>query len=279
MTLPNFIIAGAPKSGSSSLWNYMRQHPDVYFPENKELFFFDFNFDKGLSWYENWFADHQSQKAVGEATVWYMRWDEVPERMAQTLPDVKLIFLLRNPVDRAYSNWCHDMRDGRYPFDQSFEAFLETSTRDDRKILSSGYYDEHIERFLRYYSLNQMFICTTRELRTDASSVCRNLFAFLEIDPEQAVTSLEQDNVSWWFHRGALLRAANTFTAPVKYLGLKPPVRTLWSSSRHFRQLFWNKTKRPPKISSKARDYLADHYAPHVTRLEALSKRSFPEWK
>ena len=94
MPLPTFILAGAPKAGSSAFWHYIRQHPDIYLPDEKEPFFFDFNFEKGLDWYESKFDGHNGEAAIGEATVWYMRWRSVPERIHSLLPDVKLIFLL-----------------------------------------------------------------------------------------------------------------------------------------------------------------------------------------
>lgn len=68
MPLPTFIISGAPKSGTSSLWSYVRQHPNVFMPDPKEIGFFDYNYDRGLEWYRKKFRGHDGEEAVGEAT-------------------------------------------------------------------------------------------------------------------------------------------------------------------------------------------------------------------
>jgi len=279
ITLPTFILAGAPKSGSSSLWQYLRQHPEVYLPDQKELFYFDFNFEKGVEWYSEFFSGHQTEAAIGEATVWYMRWSTVPKRMSELLPNVKLIFVLRNPVDRAYSNWCHEKRDGIHPFDQTFEDFLKREDRDSRTIISSGYYSEHLERFLRYFPRGQIHICFTEDLKSAPKETCKDIFDFIGVNPEFEPDLSFEDNVSWWFGSFWILRVSKAILTPYKFIFGENPIDFMWRKSRHFRSLFWRRGERPPKCSEADRETLKQEYKPHIEALETLLKRSLSQWK
>ena len=278
MTLPTFILAGAPKAGSSAFWHYLRQHPEVYLPAEKEPFFFDFNFDKGVEWYADKFAGHRGETAVGEATVWYMRWKEVPERMHSVLPDVKLIFLLRNPTDRAYSNFNHDYRDGRYPYDRTFSDLIRSEDRDDRGIVMAGFYDEHLDRFRRYYSDDQILVLLTDDLRTDRDDALRRTFEFLGVDPTFRPEDTERRNVSWWMSGLEALRAFDAIWRPVEHVTGWSPTKQLWRRSRHFRQLFWDRDTRPPPMLPQDRAFLDDLYRPHLERLAVQIGRPLDEW-
>ena len=278
MPLPTFILAGAPKAGSSAFWHYIRQHPDIYLPAEKEPFFFDFNFDKGVDWYAAKFEGHDGEKAIGEATVWYMRWREVPERMHRVLPDVKLIFLLRHPTERAYSNFNHDYRDGRYPYDMSFSDFIRSPDRDGRGIIMAGYYDVHLERFRRYFSDEQMLLLLTDDLRRDPKGTFRKTFAFLGVDPEFEPIHEERKNVSWWVGDLGLLRGLDRAWRPIKRLCGWSPVQSAWKGSRHFRRLFWDRESRPPEMALQDRAYLDALYRPHIERLAIQIGRPLTEW-
>ena len=111
-----------------------------------------------------------------------MRWRSVPEPIHSLLPDVKLIFLLRHPTDRAYSNFNHDYRDGRDPYDMSFSDFLLSPDRDQRGIIMAGYYDVHLKRFLRHFREDQILVLLTDELRRDPQETFRKTFSFLGVD-------------------------------------------------------------------------------------------------
>lgn len=122
MTLPNFLIIGAQKAGTSWLAYQLEKHPEIYLPK-KEIHYFDkgFNYQKGLSWYEKQFDEVTEQKAIGEKTPEYLwangeGWEDhqsdVHQKIFQTLPEAKLIVTLRNPVDRAISAINHIIRSG-----------------------------------------------------------------------------------------------------------------------------------------------------------------------
>jgi hypothetical protein len=138
MPLPDFIISGAPKAGTSSLWNYVWQHPDVFMPDPKEIAFFDYNYGKGVEWYEEKFIEHEDEEAVGEATPWYMcddRAEWVPERMQDVNPDAKLIFILRDPVERCRSNFWDDFWNGEISFATKISDFIRNPENKSHTVI------------------------------------------------------------------------------------------------------------------------------------------------
>ena len=105
--LPSFLILGAQKAGTSSLYNYLRQHPSLRLPQKKEMHFFDLYYMRGLKWYARQFPAFvfNRTKKTGEATPYYLFHPAVAERVATALPNVKLIALLRDPTVRAFAHF------------------------------------------------------------------------------------------------------------------------------------------------------------------------------
>ena len=112
--LPDFVVIGAPKSGTTSLWSYLRAHPQIYMTPEKEPEFFndEEHWSRGVSWYERLFADAGDALVVGEASVRYAAYRpasaSVPQRMAGVIPDAKLVYVVRHPVHRMVSTWWHN---------------------------------------------------------------------------------------------------------------------------------------------------------------------------
>lgn len=260
MVLPNFILAGAPKAGSSTFFEIIRQHPEIYMSEVKEPFFFDFNYQKGISWYEDFFKSHQGEKMIGEATVWYMRWPSVPQRIHQIIPNVKLLFILRNPIERAFSNYLMDLQGGHYTPDQTFGYVIRNEKQVpnlNRTIVSAGFYYEHLQRFEQYFDRSQMLVMLYDELKRDLRSVERRVYEFLGVDP-RFQAKLARD-----YMVGSFLRNSELLSLASKSL---PPFKLLWKNSRHFRSLFYKSfnsyAKRKRNVMSEPdRNYLRGVYA------------------
>jgi hypothetical protein len=157
--LPDFIIAGAQKSGTTSLWSYLCEHPRVEAPMTKEMSFFDVNFHRGLDWYRMHFplrgADGSCGGAgestlTGESTAYYMFHPLAAQRIARLLPNVKIILLLRNPVDRAFSHYQLKLR--RLQETKSFEEAIDTESKrlageHDKIVADESYYSPRHDRF------------------------------------------------------------------------------------------------------------------------------------
>jgi hypothetical protein len=204
--LPNFLIIGAMKAGTTSLYNYIRMHPDIYMCPEKEPHFFsvDSNWAKGISWYESLFNGRRKQKALGEASVTYMRYPQfpnVPARIHQTLPNVRLICLLRNPVARVYSHYFHLYREGLE--ERSLEGALSAKqgllpgrlaippladlpsndplVRVNEYIAFSLYWRQ-IEHYLQYFPRKQLLIILFEEMVENPAATLRSVYNFLEVD-------------------------------------------------------------------------------------------------
>lgn len=121
--LPTFLIVGAARSGSTALYRHLRAHPEVFLPSRKEIHFFDHNWDRGIEWYRHFYAEASPHQARGEATPSYLYEPLAPARMADVVPEARLLAILRNPVDRAYSHYWLNRGQGREEL--SFEEALD----------------------------------------------------------------------------------------------------------------------------------------------------------
>jgi hypothetical protein len=141
--LPDFLILGAQKAGTTALYAYLRWHPEITGPSWKEVSYFDRHYRRGLSWYRGHFPIGAGDRLVGEASPGYLFHPLAPERVRATVPDAKLIALLRDPVDRALSHYHHEVALGREPlsFDEALEAEPErTRGEDERLVTEPGYF-------------------------------------------------------------------------------------------------------------------------------------------
>lgn len=216
---PSFLIIGAPKSGTTALFNYLSKHPDILAPEIKEIDFFNCKsrFGKGLDYYHSHFPvinKKSKGKVTFEASVSYLANVYSPPRIHQYNPKIQMIVLLRNPVERIFSNWnmvkkyykddrdwfhrwmerCDERYDRKQFVPRDLERFgsfefaveeelrvLARGERIETPMLMQGSYYEQFQRYLKFFNLSQFFIKETRELRTHTADVLRELEVFLGI--------------------------------------------------------------------------------------------------
>jgi len=172
--LPDFLICGAQKSGTTSLSNGLSNVPGVFLPD-KEIHFFTRNWDKGLDWYKNIFSEKKD--LLGEKSVSYMSFEEAAQRIKEIIPNAKLIFILREPVQRAYSHYWMAKRLGWETKD-----FKKAVYRKDKDYIQRGLYVQHLERFLEYFSKDQMLVLVFKDLKNNPEKVFSRIFYFLGID-------------------------------------------------------------------------------------------------
>lgn len=205
--LPDFVVVGAMKAGTTSLYLYLTKHPNVRAGYLKEAHFFNLHFSEGLGRYRSNFPrirELRREGAItGEATPGYLNHPHVPRRMHSVLPEAKLIVLLRDPVDRAYSHYRHYRRVGRE--DLSFEEALrreEERTRPDldrmlrdethpgrsfitHSYLQRGRYAEQLEAWNAYFSPEQLFLVLTEDLARDPGREYGHVLEFLQLGPHE----------------------------------------------------------------------------------------------
>ena len=206
--LPEFIIIGAQKGGTSSLYNYLIQHPWIASSARKEVHFFDSNFDRGCRWYQAQFpfAWHRSyarlrrqQLITGEASPYYIFHPFAARRIFEMLPRVKLVAVLRNPVDRAYSHYHHNVRRRRetLSFEEAIRAETERLAGERAKMLKDshflsynyskysylarGVYIDQLQEWFRLFPTEQMLILKSEDLFADPATAYSQVLDFLNL--------------------------------------------------------------------------------------------------
>ncbi|MBV8981371.1 MAG: sulfotransferase [Acidimicrobiia bacterium] len=182
MTLPNFVVVGAQKAGTTSLYRYLRAHPQVFMPATKELNFFVENFAwrRGLEWYTSHFRNAGDAVAIGEASPTYSMYPLLPgvaERMAATVPDARLIYTLREPVDRMRSGYIDALSVG-----SESRPIKEALLLDSRYLIPSSYALQ-IEHFLAHFDRSQLLVVLAEDLRQRRPETLAKIFEFLGVDP------------------------------------------------------------------------------------------------
>lgn len=189
--LPNFLIAGTIKGGTSSLWSYLYNHPDIFFAEEKELKYFTTQrYKKGIDWYKKQFKNYKWEKIIGEATPNYLNKEQVPARIYKIIPDAKLLFLLRNPIDRAYSHYWMKIRKAEETrsFEKAVKEELNYLNNKSRyrciPYISIGFYYQHIKRYLEYFDRKKIHIIIFEDFVKEPLKTIKSIYNFLEIRDE-----------------------------------------------------------------------------------------------
>ena len=260
-----FLMAGCQRCGSTWVDAALREHPEVFLPTQKQTYFFDEQYDKGIDWYLNHFADVQeSDVAVGEISTGYCLLHAIP-LMAKHLPHIKIILAMRHPVERAYSNYQVRKAVNNWP---SFEVALE----EEPDLYERGRYIEQIETILEHYPPEQLHCVLYDDLRKNDRKYLQSILEFIGVDK-----TFESSQIG-------LLRNASMFPRLRKILrciGLKPIVTMLSKSSFGNTVRRHNKKKRKPSSStmkSKTRAKLASYYKPYNDRLAEFLGRDLQHW-
>ncbi len=192
MPLPNFLIVGAQKSGTTSLGRYLERHPAIWVHQ-KELHFFssDDRYTRGIEWYRDQFREADGQTLIGEKCPPYSAEPAPSERIHQHLPDAKIIWIFRNPVERAYSNYFHRIREGseRDSFETAIEKNIKRMEQGEdihHSYVGLSMYAEHVRWFARYWPVESMHYLLMETFRKDTEDRLRGIFDFLGV--EQPVT-------------------------------------------------------------------------------------------
>jgi hypothetical protein len=219
MKLPNFLIIGAAKAGTTALHFYLEQHPQIYMSSVKETKFFVFENQpvtyqgpgdrEANQWvvtqleaYHNQFKAVTQERAIGESSPLYLYHPRAPERIQHYIPDVKLIAILRNPVDRAYSSFLHLVQEQREWITDFAQALQEEDKRiaDNWALLwhykQAGLYYGQLKRYFDRFSPDQIQIYLYEDLCNSPEVLLQNIFEFLDVDPSFTPNLSQRHNVS-----------------------------------------------------------------------------------
>jgi len=206
--LPNFLIIGAQRGGTTSLYNYITKHPKIIPALQKEIHFFDINFNKGIQWYQSHFQQNSffsllyytkkfKDCITCEASPYYIYHPHVPKRISKIIPDVKLIALLRNPIERAFSHYHHEVKLGieKISFEDAIkeepkrlngelkkmleDEFYYSFNHQNFSYLERGIYIEQLENWEKFFPKKQILILSSEEFYSNPDKICNDVFDFL----------------------------------------------------------------------------------------------------
>ena len=302
--LPTFMMIGATKSGTSSLYFYLKQHPDVFMSAIKEPLFFSYPPDQdiwdirdgknaknpkvvnNLEAYQRLF-EPATQKARGEASATYIYLPGTAERIRALIPDVKIIAVLRNPVDHAYSAYLHHIREGWEPC-ATFAAALDAEPKRIEEgwqalyhYQNGGFYFQQLSRFYKQFSPEQIKIFLFDDLQQDPVKVTQDIFEFVGVDPTFVPDTNTKYNISG-VPKNPLLHRVYRFikeASPIKSLAKAVlPKRFRSVSKREMMARLEAANLRKPPLLPADKERLLTAYRADTLALQDLLGRDLSHW-
>lgn len=297
--MPNFLIIGAPKSGTTSLAQYLGQHPQIYISPKKEPYFFAFenesvNFqspygaDKVINQavvskmeaYQTLFQDVSHETAVGEASTLYLYFPKAAPRIKHHLPNAKLIAILRNPIDRAYSGFMHALRENQEPVNDFTVALSQEKERIDQnygplwRYQDQGFYYQQLKLYYDSFNPEQIKIYLYEDLQNNLPALLHDIFLFLDVDttfkPDTSsrynMTGIPQNKFLHYFLSNAHF-AKSILKAFLPQRWLKDIAMSLNKA---------NLVK--PELSPLLRQQLIEVYREDITNLQELIEQDISHW-
>lgn len=298
---PDFLIIGAPKSGTTSLYHYLMQHPQIFMSPNKEPHFFAFegtqphfqgpgdekawlSTQSVVAWdeYQALFSGAVAGQKCGEASTMYLYIKESCDRIYHHVPNIKLIAFLRNPVDRAYSHYKHMRRDGREWESDFGVAMAKEAERMEQGWAPAwhyrqvGLYCEQIQRFQQRFGTEQLRLYLYDDLVNNPQAIYRDIFEFIGVDAGLKIDTSKRHNTTTAVRKNQRLH--NFLMQPS---GLKSLLRQVIPA--HIRQPLSAKVYRKnatsiQPLSEALRSELTHSFTPEILRLQDLIGRDLSEW-
>jgi hypothetical protein len=271
--LPDFVIIGAHKGGTVWLTDCLREHPDVYMsPDVHEIFFFDRYFDRGVDWYANYFRGYGGQRRIGETTSTYLADPLAPQRLRQVLPRATVIVSLRNPLDRAWSQYLHLWRKGDIPASLSFSRACEAAP----DIVADGEYSRCLRRWRELFPAERLHPLVLDDARDDPFGHLRRLYQILEVDLEfRAAKTTGRSNEHATPRSLGAARLAYHVSRSMHRRGLHPVVERLKALGVQRLVLEGGRiaAKEPPAPAAADQERLRAHYRADVAALSEWTGR------
>ena len=260
--MPTFLGIGVQRGGTTWIATCLREHPDVFLPQRKELRFFNFEYDKGIGHYQSFFAEHLGQRAVGEITPSYYQ-NEPLKRIRQHLPDGKLFIVLRNPIDRAFSQYQLNIAKNEISAEDSFRDACEKYD-----LIERGMYAKHLKRIRNVVPDEQLHVSFYDDLCDTPKQFIAEIYEFIGVDP-----SFEPPSLAKRYNRivleGTQRRLAQMKLTWAVELVKRTPLGE-WIKNRH--------TRSGPQIDSKDAAWLREIFRDDVLELQQMCDRDLCTW-
>lgn len=276
---PDFIGLGAQRSGTSWIYACLFEHPEIYMPI-KEVHFFsrERNWSKGREWYEAIFKDYREGLKAGEFSTSYLADQSTPERIFINYPQTKLIVSLRNPVDRAYSNYVNDIMAGTIKAEVSFVEALKNHP----EYIDNGRYAAHLKNYLKYFNKDQILVLIYEESLIEPMAFIKKIYDFVgvrDFKPQMLGRRVNRSRVpkNVWLDR-LLIKISKA----LRSVGLHKIWWFLKSRGWAQKVLDLNTQKKlgnKKQISAADRDYLESVFEPEIKELEEILGYEIKLWK
>lgn len=276
MCLPTFLVVGVNKAGTTSLWHYLSQHPQIHMSEVKETNFFvsevatpsKVAVDQ-LDDYKELFSDGKEKQERGEISPAYLTFHETAiPNISEVVPDCNIIIVLRNPIERVHSGYYHKVRDGN-----EHRSFSEAI--DDYK--DKGFDADGIRHYVDHFGEDQVKILFFDDLKNDLESFLFDIYDFLDVEnvlPEDLTIANKSGDVKSPLLRN-FLRSGSFFARAVKFPFRIIPDQWRYGIKQQLMQLNMNEKE---KMEEPEKAFLTDYYRDEIAELETLTGRDLESW-
>ncbi len=273
--LPNFLIIGSQKAGTTSLYRILKQHPQIFMADKKEINFFfkDDEYARGSQAYSKHFTDSANQLARGEASPGYICHPDAPARIHALLPDVKLILTVRDPIKRAISQYWDNRRhlNESHTFAQAIDLYLSDEYHPDTiGYFSRGVYMRYIHNYLEYFPRENLLVLPFEEMIAGSENFYKRIFAFLGVDEEFSSEDFDE-----------AFNPTEVWKNPLYQMLIRRPRYQKNIPAKLRRLFYWGKKMRfsAPPIDDISRKRLEDFYRPWNDELREFLGRDLKEWR
>ncbi|MDQ0297879.1 transcription antitermination factor NusA-like protein [Salibacterium salarium] len=295
---PNLFIVGAQKSATTSLYNYLKEHPNIFFSSEKEPNYFttffdtfphngpyDKRYDKNVigsaEEYYKLFSNYSGQKYIAESSVHYLYFNGLAYKLKEESPDAKIIISLRNPIERAYSAYTYYVSRGR-----ESESFREAIQNENHRMLNNyevgwyyiaqGLYYQKVKDYLEVFGRENVHIVLFDEIKDDLEGTLKNIYKFLEVDPVTINNTEKKYNVSGTPKN----KITKVIASPLKAKSLAkkylPTPMANKLKDYYFKILEKNLAKTELSVSDK--EYLKSVYETDIKKLSVLIEKDLNHW-
>jgi hypothetical protein len=305
MTMPNFFIIGAQKAGTTSLYHYLNQHPQIYMSPVKEPFFFDHEMSSNGEVVQQEFAGHQqvprfvnleeyqalfqgakAETAIGEASPLYLYAPGTPERIKEYVPEARSIVLLRNPADRAYSAFLHAVRIGVEPLTDFAQALHEEEERIRNgwhyvfHYRNRGLYYEQLKRYFEVFGRERVGVWLYDDLKDNPARVMQSVFRFLGVDDAFTSDTSSAHNPAGVPESEAARAIVRTTDTTVGILRkIFPPTSRIFPFASKVRQVVQSRVfTEPPPIDPEIRRTLIEGSREDILKLQEFIGQDLSPW-
>ena len=267
--LPSFVIIGAVKAATTWIHNQLQANPAIFLP-GPEPHFFSQDHHRGIDHYRRLFHAASPEQILGEKSADYFAHPAAPGRLARVMPGARLVLQLRNPVDRAYSDYKMLYRRGTVTGPP--EAYLHSGATRHHRFLRDGLYAEHLSRWLEHFDREQIRVLLFEDVKSQPAqvvgTVCEHIGAPYHFS-EEVGTAPRNDSSAQF-----LPLPVRTALAPLKEAARPLRGKPVFEGVR---RMFAREIQYPP-LSDATRRQMADYYAADIVRLEAMIDRDLSHW-